>query len=270
MLYVGRHRDARSLRGIARGIDAPLHERLRRAVLRLPAPCDDAAVQAPDHVPGDYKARAVGRIVVWGRDGSDAHAAALVPDALEAVEQLLAYRLHRIVHVVAYASNAEACAALDRAVVPTQLLAPLHTPELALIAMQIGEPPLRHVCHELAHVFTAERTGSVKRLGDHDIGMRLPRWLDDGFAVCVAAAVAGRPDTIEAALARSAAAEMSEEQLHAAFGDLASPDRSLAFAIATARVWQEVQAHGFPAVFAELAVRRSAGTIRPDQGARTP
>ena len=141
------------------------------------------------------------------------------------------------------------------------LVAPLHTPALALIAVQApsvdarnGDPARmrRHLCHELAHVFAAERTGSVKRLGDGNRGMRLASWVDEGFAVSVAAAAAQQPDIIDAALARSSGATLSDAELAAAFDDLRSPDRDAAFAIATARIWRAVQAHGFRFVFASL------------------
>ncbi|HEX6838937.1 MAG TPA: hypothetical protein VF334_20300 [Polyangia bacterium] len=199
--------------------------------------------------------------MVWGRDGSDAFIAALVDDAVRAVERLLAHRLTRALHVVAYASNEEACRALDRRVPATMLLAPLHTSTLALVALQAPSVDPRNgdvqrmrrlLCHELAHVLVAERTGSVKRLGDGNRGMRVSSWVDEGLAVCVAAAAAQQPDVIDAALERSAAAALSEDALAAAFDDLTSRDRDAAFAVATARIWRAVQAHGFRFVFAGL------------------
>jgi hypothetical protein len=220
----------------------------------------------PEHVPADYYSLSVGDAVLWGRDRSEALAALLFEEARGTIERLLDYRLSRIVHVVVYASNEEACRSLDRRVAPTQLLAPLHTPALALVALQApavdplnGDPERmrRHLCHELAHVFSAERTGSVKRLGDEDRGMRLSSWVDEGFAENVAAAAAARPDIIEAALQRSSVAEMSDERLASAFGDLSSTDRAAAFATATARVWRAAQARGLKFVFENLSRPRS-------------
>lgn len=213
------------------------------------------------YVPSHYQPRLVGGAVLWSRDGADAPAATIVPDAIRAIERLLAYRLQRAVHVVVYGSNAEACRALDRPIAPTMLLAPLHTPALALVALQApsvdprngdAQRMRRHLCHELGHLFAAERTGSVKRLGDGNRGLRLASWVDEGFAENVAAAAAQRPDIIDAALQRAATATPSEERLVAAFDDLGSPDRDAAFAIATARIWRAVQAHGLRCVFDSL------------------
>lgn len=84
----------------------------------------------------------------------------MVDDALRAIERLLAYRLRRELHVVVYGSNEEACRALDRRVPPTMLMAPLHTHELALIALQSPsvdprngdrERMRRHLGHVQAH-----------------------------------------------------------------------------------------------------------------------
>lgn len=100
---------------------------------------------------------------------------------------------------------------------------------------------------------SAERTGSVKRLGDGGRDMRLPSWLDEGFAANVAAAATASPDLVDAAIAACAGQAMSAERMAAAFADLNSPDRELAFATATARVAADVRAHGLLAVFARLA-----------------
>jgi len=141
------------------------------------------------------------------------------------------------------------------------LLAPLHTPELALVALQApsvdsrngdARRMRRHLAHELAHVFVAERTASVKRLGDGNRGMRVQSWVDEGFAENVAAALDDERQVVDAALARSARTTMTDDTLAAAFDDLASTTRDDAFAVATARMWRAVQAHGFRFVFASL------------------
>lgn len=196
----------------------------------------------------------------------------LVDDVVRTVERLLAYRLRRALHVVVYASNEKACRALDRQVPASALLAPLHTRELALIAAQspAADPRngdaarmRRHLCHELAHVCSAERTGSVKRLGDGGRDMRLPSWLDEGFAVNVAAAATASPELVEAAIAACAGQAMSSERMAAAFADLNSPDRELAFATATAHVASDIRAHGLTVVFERLAPSWRPGSGRP-------
>jgi hypothetical protein len=161
------------------------------------------------YVPAEYRATIRDAITLWSCDGTEPALAPLLVEARRAIENLLEHRLERSLHAVMYATHDEACRALDRQVAPTGLLAPLHTPELALIAWQSpvadprnGDPERmrRHLAHELAHVFTAERTGSVKSLGDGDRGMRIAPWIDEGFAVVVAATVTDKPDLIDAAL----------------------------------------------------------------------
>jgi hypothetical protein len=215
-----------------------------------------------EYVPADYQPAAIGTSVLWSREPSASPVAELLPESIAAIERLLDYRLSRTLHVVVYASNEEACRALGRRLSATALLAPLHTRKLALIALQAPgidarngdrQRLRRHVCHELSHVFSAERTGSVKRLGDDDRGMRLSSWVDEGFAENVAASAAARPDVIEAALKSSAVANLSDDQLAVAFRDLNSADRGSAFATATTRIWRALQAHGFEFVFENLS-----------------
>ena len=88
------------------------------------------------YVPAGYEPTAMGDATLWGRPGDGALAATLVPAGVRALERLLGHRLRRRLHVVVCASNAEACRALDRRLSPTALLAPLHTPSLALVALQ--------------------------------------------------------------------------------------------------------------------------------------
>jgi len=212
------------------------------------------------YVPERYRSTTRDEIVLWSCDGTEPVLAPLLVESRRAIERLLEYRLQRTLHAVVYATHDEARRALDREVSPDGLLAPLHTPALALIAWQspAADPRngdrvrmRRHLAHELGHVFTAERTGSVKSLGDGDRGMRIAPWIDEGFADVVAATVADRPDVIERALAN--ADSRTDEQLAAAFRDLGSPDRAVASAIATARMWRTVQLQGFPRVFETLA-----------------
>jgi hypothetical protein len=212
--------------------------------------------------------------VFWGIDGSDSVAAALAPTCLDGIEQLLQFHLQRTVHVVVYATNADARAALDRDVAPTMLLAPYHAKGESLLAVQAPSVDdmngderrmRRHICHELAHTFAAERTGSLKRLGDGNCGMRIASWVDEGFAVVLASRVADQPDVIEAVLRNAdspsqpnsrqgepGTTELSEDEIAAAFDDFSSPDRRAAFALATVRVWQAVDRHGYRFVFDHL------------------
>jgi hypothetical protein len=223
-----------------------------------------------EHVPSGYASESLGRAVLWSRASSDPLPAAIVPDVIRSIEGLLDYRLRRTVHVVVYDSNEAACRALRRQVAPTMLLSPLHTRELSLVALQAPavDPRngdlarmRRHLCHELAHVFAAERTGSVKRLGDDNRHMRIPEWVDEGFAENVAAEVAARPDIIDEALKRSSVVTMSDDELTRAFRDLNAKYREVAYATATARIWRAVQTRSLRFVFENLAaIFSSRGT----------
>jgi hypothetical protein len=200
--------------------------------------------------------------VLWGHDGSDTFVAALIPECIEGIERLLELQLRRAVHVVVYATNAEARRALDRDVASDMLLAPFHASDVALLALQAptvnprnGDERRmrRHLCHELAHIFAAERTGSVKRLGDGNRGMRIAAWVDEGFAEVLASRVAGQPEVIDAALQNADTTTLGDDEIAAAFDELSSPNRRAAFALATARVWRAVEQRGFRFVFDHLA-----------------
>jgi hypothetical protein len=218
------------------------------------------------HVPAHYRPKMRGKVVFWGHLDSESLAIDVVPPALARIEQLLGHHLERRLHVVAYSSHAEACEALNRRLSVCGLMAPLHTETYAVLVL-IGpnvDPRngdrrrmYRHICHELAHVFSAERTASVKHLGDGDRGMRVRSWVNEGFAENVAATVAERPDIIEAAVHGSAGLTMSPEAMDAAFRDLESADRALAFAFATVQIWRAVHRHGYPYVFENLACDRA-------------
>jgi hypothetical protein len=220
------------------------------------------------YIPARYSSFRHGRIVFWGHERSEAIAVELLPASLERIAVLLEYPLRRELHVVVYATNADARSALRREIGSAALLAPLHEPELAMIALQSptvdprnGDPRRmrRHLCHELAHVFSAERTGSVKHLGDGDRGMRLVSWVDEGFAESVAAMTSDRHDIIEQAMALSAARGLSDEELAAAFHDMGSRDREVAFAVATARVWRIIEERGWKVVFENLSTVQEWG-----------
>jgi hypothetical protein len=184
-----------------------------------------------------------------------------VEDALAGVQACLQFRPSRALHVVVYASARESNTALDRAIPTTMLLAPLHQRDHALVALHAPETDpanrdprrmVRHLCHEIAHVCTAEVTGSLKRLGDGNAHMKVEPWVDEGIAECVAVLAADQPDVIERAAAQSAG-RMTLHEMNAAFRDLNSSDRTTAFANATMAVWRAAQRHTLPAVFLRAA-----------------
>jgi len=80
--------------------------------------------------------------------------------------------------------------------------------------------------------------------------MRVQPWVNEGFACVVSALAAERIDLLERELTRASALHVPD--LNAALDDLVAENRSLAFAIATARVWRAVQLHGLRHVFSTL------------------
>ena len=71
-------------------------------------------------------------------------------------------------------------------------------------------------------MFSAERTGSTKRLGDANRGMRLASWVDEGFAETVAATSAGRPGVRLRHAESGGDAARSDDQREHAFCNLDS------------------------------------------------
>jgi hypothetical protein len=218
-----------------------------------------------EHIPPGYRSAPIGPVVLWARSEqltttetrwfSD-----LVDRSFTAVRDLLAFTPTRRIHVVVYADVEDAFAGLGRRLPPTFFLSPLHTATAALIALHAESIEAndevrvrRHLCHELAHVFAAERTGSLKRLGDGNQDMRICTWVNEGFAECVASMAGDRPDVVEraAALAASSTAPSSRE-LDEKLDNLLAPDRSRMFAHATTNVWRATEARGIRFVFAHL------------------
>jgi hypothetical protein len=214
----------------------------------------------PSYVPASYEPTSLGPATLWSA-GPERRVQRWVEDALARVQACLSYRPSRALHVVVYASARDAQGALDRTLPTTTLLAPLHQPDHALVALHAPQTApanqdprrmRRHLCHELAHVCTAEVTGSLKRLGDQDAQMKVEPWVDEGIAQCVAAVAADQLDVLERAAAHSSG-RMSRDEMNAAFRDLNSPHRSAAFAQATMAIWRAAQRHTLPVVFLQAA-----------------
>jgi hypothetical protein len=231
-----------------------------------PVPMTDKAPHSGiDYIPASYRAIDIGNATMWMDQETVSVELGpmkeMVASSIDGARDLLDFTPARRIHVVLYANKDDSRVALGRTVHPTFLMAPLHTPTHAVIVMHSakmdprnGDPYRmhRHVCHEVSHVFAAERSGSVKRLGDGSTGMRIRPWVDEGFAECVASVVAARPDVVERARQGSSKAAMSWEEVDSVYNDLDSPHRLLAAAMATTAVWRAVQKHGFRFVFARL------------------
>lgn len=218
------------------------------------------------HIPEGYAPLERESATIWmspteRNDPVTSKVASLIEQAVGSVTTLLAFHPRRAIHAVIYASTHDAHEALGRRVPPSFLMAPLHTRETAVIVAHSPridprngdrERMLRHLCHEVSHVVAAERTGSTKRLGDGNTRMRMRPWVDEGFAVCVAAQAAGQPEALERVLGRNDAVALSMDEIDQELCALHSSRRSEAFAAATARVWAAVQRQGYEFVFAHL------------------
>ena len=231
----------------------------------------------PPFVPRSYDPLALDGATLWSRRPLP-DVANWVTDANARVARCLDHRLSRRLHVVAYDSVEDCERALCRSIHVTALLAPLHREDLALIALHApsthhrnNDPVrmLRHLCHELAHVHVAEVTGSVKRLGDGGTGMHVRPWVDEGIAECTAAIATEDGAILERARLRSQT-PMSDGAIDAALLELYSPDRAMAFAHATMRIWRAVQARGIAAILRDAAEPdRLRGPRTPDRTATT-
>ena len=204
------------------------------------------------------------RVWVHPADRTDFPLLPEIQAAFDGVQNLLDFRIRRDVHFVVYGSCEDAARSLGIRVANTFLLAPLHTSNEAFVVMRsprlhalnaYPDRMLRHLCHELSHVCCAERTGSTKSLGDGNVGMRFPVWVDEGFAECVSARVANRPEIITRALSECPEATVEPRllrELNVNLAELDSSERERAFSVATAIVWRAVERHGLSRVFNEL------------------
>lgn len=214
------------------------------------------------HIPVDHVAHHTQRARIWRPQNTTPEVwESSIDDLIMRVENQLDFRLTCLLHVVVYSTNKEARRHLDRAVPPDMLLTPVQHPEDSVIAVQSAATHhsnadvtrmRRHLCHELGHVFVALRTGSTKRLGDGDVGMRLSSWVNEGFAVCLGAVVADDLGPIDRALAREEKSLSVPADLDATLNDINSDQRSAAFAISTARVWRAIQSRGLREGFENL------------------
>jgi len=211
-------------------------------------------------VPPAYVATRTARTHVWKRLGAPVEPCeTIIDDVIGSVEGQLDFELGGDLQLVIYDSNAEARRALGRNVPSNMLLTPVQSATTSLVALQsVAANALngdldrmrRHLSHEFTHVAVALRTGSEKRLGDENRGLRVEPWLNEGFACVVSALICRRRDLLERATALAARAQVAD--LNAALDDLIDDKRAAAFALATARVWRTVQRQGLREVFATL------------------
>ncbi len=219
------------------------------------------------YIPADYQSVTSAEFTLWH---SPAEPAANLCQARETIaraerfcRQTLEFNPRRQLHICCFASNEEACRALDRQLHPAMALAPFTDGTAALVVIQSpaadprnGDPTrmLRVMAHEICHQYTAEVTESVKRLGDANRHLRIRTWLNEGLAEVIGNLAGNRTATLEQARDRwrQSAAPMTFDELDQHLDDLNSPQRALAFSHATAAVHELTRHQRLPELFFDL------------------
>jgi hypothetical protein len=196
----------------------------------------------------------------------------ILDGAIIEMERCLDFELSCRLHVVVFSTNREARLHLDRAIPSNMLLAPVLGAEDSVVAVQSAEADAangdcermrRHLCHEIAHVVVILRTGSEKRLGDGDCGLKVAAWVNEGFAVCAAAIATQQFGPIERARARAEQYGATVSNLDHAVNDLTGERRPAAMAVATMRIWKTIQVHGLRPTFARLTELSASSASAP-------
>lgn len=215
------------------------------------------------HIPPNYLAR-VGVVTLWHAPVEPSHHLDALAEstglARSTVSELLAFDPTRPLHVCMCNSHDVMQEALGRSVPPTMLMAPYLGDDASLIVC--GSPSIaprngdagrmfRHLAHEIVHAFVAEVSGSVKELGDCNVGRRVPAWLDEGLAELVSLTVSGR-DPKDLLEVPEAVAGWTESDVNERLDALDSGERELAFAWALGRVQAMTRDVGIAGLFASL------------------
>ncbi len=161
------------------------------------------------YVPRGYRAEQHAEFWLHAAPDEDPHhlafLAELVSVALCRVREELSWSSSRRLHVCCYAASSEAQRTLDRRIPPSMAMAPFCDEDQALIVLHSvrcnvknADPGrmLRLLAHEITHQFIAERTGSIKRLGDGQEGMHVSSWLNEGLAETTALVISGQKDLV--------------------------------------------------------------------------
>jgi len=96
---------------------------------------------------------------------------------------------------------------------------------------------LRHLSHEFVHLANWEVSGSVKKMGDKSIGMKIPPWLDEGLAEFISLRITGRlANFLESRMVTAIAKSCTPRQIDQFLNNFDSDGRTEAFAIVTSVV----------------------------------
>jgi hypothetical protein len=161
------------------------------------------------YVPRGYRSAQHAEFWLHAAPDEDPHYLAFLAQtvavALCRVCAALSWAPGRCLHVCCYASSVEAQQALNRRIPPTMAMAPFCDEDQALVVLHSvrcdvknADPQrmLRLLAHEITHQFIAERTGSIKRLGDGQAGMHVSSWLNEGLAEATALVIAEQTDRV--------------------------------------------------------------------------
>ena len=219
------------------------------------------------YIPIVYNAMETPCCTIWHAPGEAPDHLALLADlaekAVDCLQTTLRFRSVRSLHLCCYQSHAEACASLDRTIPPTMALAPFSDRGRGLVVVQSpgvapenGDPTrvFRILVHEFAHLLTMETTGSRKRLGDGNRGMRIPAWLHEGIAEVCSLLAMERDEVLDRcvrSVTRTARAWTFAE-VSARLDDLDDGERASAFDRATGAVAWLAAWEGLDRIIARL------------------
>lgn len=184
-------------------------------------------------------------------------------DVLAYVKRTCGFENRRQISLCCFQSNEEARMHLDRPINETMAMAPYSDEAKGLIIVQSGEAsPLnlspermrRVLAHEVCHLFVSEMSGGKKILGDGNMHIKIPSWLDEGFAEVVSNLFSGRHSKCEAWLDELEASSdsLTFKELSQHLDDLWSDLREAAFRYSGALVYGLVRELSADFVFRHL------------------
>ena len=219
-------------------------------------------------IPKGYLAQSNGCFTYWASPREEPKSVnfglSTVTEALAKVQEIMGFHPSREIHFCMYHSHELLCDTLNRDLPKTMLLAPYADDRLGIIlflsptvSLSNGDRlrMLRHLIHEICHLFIWEITGSKKVLGDGNCDMKIATWLDEGLAEYVSLTATGRQKDILKAKAFAEEVKQKPEnwQLSDKLMNLNSETRQEAFKIAIARVAAQISKTDIKTFMRELS-----------------
>ncbi len=219
------------------------------------------------YIPKEYIFNSINGKKIWFSESESESTVVFLSGLIESVfndlENTLNFHPKRALNVCCYHNNYTARASLQRLIPDDMALAPFANSDASLVVVQSPRVSERNgddlrmkgiLTHEFTHIFSAEATGSKKILGDGNANMRIPTWLNEGYAEILRCCALGQERMLEDEFIRFGHLEksVSFQQLNEALDGLTDEGRTEAFKIATAFVWEMVIATSIQQVFQKL------------------